>query len=221
MVAPKSCPGDQFACGFVVENTTRQHVVADGRASTNFISAWIQTFAVRLTSFKLVVVVNARDPLFYRCPDLEVANGMVERRVSEDGGGSGAKVDGDGQGIAAADPGRLAWHGSRDNDKRQRKWAANLGGTPPGSCIVLLHISLLSRVPNSTPKFCWLIVMPGWFSGWCCPGFQVQQLPSSKGTGLVFAMLLLLHQTTTITTTTLYICKMGGLWRRAMALPSL
>jgi hypothetical protein len=42
MVAPKSCPGDQFACGFVVENTTRQHVVADGRASTNFISAWIQ-----------------------------------------------------------------------------------------------------------------------------------------------------------------------------------
>ncbi|XP_066162331.1 uncharacterized protein [Oryza sativa Japonica Group] len=119
---------------------------------------------------------------------------MVERRVSEDGGRSGAKVDGDGQGIAAADPGRLAWHGSRDNDKRQRKWAANLGGTPPGSCIVLLHISLLSRVPNSAPKFCWLIVMPGWFSGWCCPGFQVQQLPSSKGTGLVFAMLLLLHQ---------------------------
>ncbi|EEC69360.1 hypothetical protein OsI_38481 [Oryza sativa Indica Group] len=63
---------------------------------------------------------------------MQVANGLVERRVSEDGGGSGAKVDGDGQGIAAADPGRLAWHGSRDNDKRQRKWAANLGGTPPG-----------------------------------------------------------------------------------------
>uniref|UniRef100_A0A0E0PRQ6 Uncharacterized protein n=1 Tax=Oryza rufipogon TaxID=4529 RepID=A0A0E0PRQ6_ORYRU len=33
MVAPKCCPGDQFACGFVVENTTRQHVVADGLIS--------------------------------------------------------------------------------------------------------------------------------------------------------------------------------------------
>lgn len=65
------------------------------------------------------------------------------------------------------------------------------------SYIVLLHISLLSRVPISGPKFCWLIAMPGWFSCWCCPGFQVQQLPSSKGTGLVFAMLLLLHQVDT------------------------
>ncbi|BAS95520.1 Os05g0580800 [Oryza sativa Japonica Group] len=35
-----------------------------------------------------------------------VANGMMERRGSKDGGRSGAKVDGDGQGIAAADPGR-------------------------------------------------------------------------------------------------------------------
>uniref|UniRef100_A0A0E0EK12 Uncharacterized protein n=1 Tax=Oryza meridionalis TaxID=40149 RepID=A0A0E0EK12_9ORYZ len=75
------------------------------------------------------MIVDARDPLFYRCPDLEVANGMVERRGSEDGGGSGAKVDGDGQGIAGVDPGRLAWHGSRDNNKRQRKWAANLHST--------------------------------------------------------------------------------------------
>uniref|UniRef100_A0A0D9Y3L5 Uncharacterized protein n=1 Tax=Oryza glumipatula TaxID=40148 RepID=A0A0D9Y3L5_9ORYZ len=63
-----------------------------------------------------------------------VANGMVERRGSEDGGGSGPKVDGDVQGIAAADPGILAWH--RDNDERQRKWAANLRGTPPGHFIL-------------------------------------------------------------------------------------
>lgn len=37
---------------------------------------------------------------------MQVANGMMERRGSKDGGRSGAKVDGDGQGIAAADPGR-------------------------------------------------------------------------------------------------------------------
>uniref|UniRef100_A0A0E0JB07 Uncharacterized protein n=1 Tax=Oryza nivara TaxID=4536 RepID=A0A0E0JB07_ORYNI len=196
MVAPKSCPGDQFACGFVVENTTRQHVVADGRASTNFFRCrelnksyeWLVPMCLHLVRVIHFCKLEENDKLvltpFEKNVDIwrqlwrvlersdPVANGMMERRGSKDGGRSGAKVDGDGQGIAAADPGRMT-----------------RGGTPPGSYIVLLHISLLSRVPISGPKFCWLIAMPGWFSCWCCPGFQVQQLPSSKGTGLVFAIL--------------------------------
>uniref|UniRef100_A0A0E0PRQ8 Uncharacterized protein n=1 Tax=Oryza rufipogon TaxID=4529 RepID=A0A0E0PRQ8_ORYRU len=89
---------------------------------------------------------------------------------------------------------------SRRRTPAERQEVEEVGGqsrrhtTRVMSYIVLLHISLLSRVPISGHKFCWLIAMPGWFSCWCCPGFQVQQLPSSKGTGLVFAMLLLLHQ---------------------------